>query len=227
MSQFDAKWQEEMFKQNQAAGLAMGLVSRQIPELPDADWELADRIAKQIKDEHMSPEGTLGLSKLLDERRLQYGIPDEAFEEQASFDRCYVHQIQPRWLEGGKGKKIGSLYLPESSQKRRRVESSRGVLVSAGLVAMDSLRSNGIELGHIVNIVRMNPWRKYIGMVGSHELDIMVLRDGDIVGSEDVRAQLKSGETRVEWDEAAGCHFYVDTSGKRWKPKMPVIDDSI
>lgn len=208
---------------------------RQVAELPDADWELADRIAKQIKEEHMSPEGALGLSKLLDERRLQYGIPDEAFEEQASFDRCYVHQIQPRWLEGGKGKKIGSLYLPESSQKRRRVESSRGVLVSAGLVAMDSLRSNGIELGHIVNIVRMNPWRKYIGMVGSHELDIMVLRDGDIVGSEDVRAQLKSGETRVEWiervnpvtGEIVGQHVYVDTSGRQWQPRMPVIDDSV
>src|SRR5690349_5617893 len=56
---------------------------------------LAERVSDAIAA-RMTPAGGLGLPPLLDERRLQYGIPDEAFEADALFDRVLVWQINPK-----------------------------------------------------------------------------------------------------------------------------------
>jgi hypothetical protein len=58
-------------------------------------WERAERRALTIQ-KHMSLPGALGLPEKLDQRRLQYGIPDEAFAIQATFKRIFVKQI-PDW----------------------------------------------------------------------------------------------------------------------------------
>lgn len=190
-------------------------------------WDLADRIAKDVQDNHMSPPGALGLPELLDKRRLRYGIPDEAFQEQAIFDRIFVWGIEERHQEG---KTFGGTRIikPESTQKRIKHESTRGVLISAGLKALDSLHSHGVALGHIVGVVRLHPWHKTIGMFAdSHELYKLVLKDGDLVGSEDLWDRYRSGKVRAQFDSSRGQHVFVDETGKEWDPSDPTLDDSM
>lgn len=190
-------------------------------------WDLADRIARDVKENHMSPAGALGLPELLDKRRLRYGIPDEAFQEQAIYDRIFVWGIEEKHQEG---KTFGgtSIIMPETSQKRLKHESTRGVLISAGLKALDSLRSHGVALGHIVGVVRLHPWHKSIGMfAGAHELYKLVLRDGDLVGSEDLGDLYRAGKVKTEWDITRSQHVFIDDTGMEWDPMDASIDDSM
>lgn len=191
--------------------------------LKDPEWDLADRLAAAIK-ERMSPAGALGLPALLDERRLRYGIPDEAFQEEALFDRIYVWQIEPRHEQGKKTFGDTSIIKPESQQKRALKESSRAVLLSAGLKALSELNSNGVRIGHIVNLIRMSPWHKLIGNYMGLDIHLLVLRSGDLVGSEDIVDLKKAGKVIVE--VVNGGHQLTDEDGQVWAPKDTFVDDS-
>ena len=167
------------------------------------------------------PGGIPGLSPLLDARRLEYAIPNGAFKIQAAFDVCLVHQLDRNqsdtFVEGGK-------ILKSQNDKRRETDSApRGVLVSAGLQALDCLRSNGIEVGHVVTLIRQAPWRMPIDNVGGHEKHLLILRTGDITGSEDLSQALARGECRFEWDADNARHIYVDPRGQRWEPTVPFL----
>lgn len=192
-------------------------------------WDLADRIAKSIQ-ERQAKWGALGLSKLLDERRMRYGIPNEAFEEHAVYDRILVWQLEPRHEEGKKTYGDSSIIRPETAKKASVQESCRGVLVSAGLLALDHLRTNGMELGHIVTFVRLSPWRKIVASYEGNEIPLLILRSGDIIASEDLQTNLRSRQARVLWDEGdaarAAGHVFIDESGKRWAPVEPFRDES-
>lgn len=194
----------------------------------------AKRIEEAIKA-RMSAPGALGLPPLLDQRRLRYGIPDEAFEAQAAFNIILMWQIEPlhvqRRVEREGESAIGRIgdtmiIAPESSQKSLKNESPRGVIVSAGLSALDNLRSNGIDLGHIVNFIRLSPWRYVMGNYGGTDQHIMILRDGDIIASEDVRQAIAGKKVDVTWDAESKQHLYVDDKGCTWVPQMPGIDDT-
>lgn len=193
--------------------------------LGDPLWDLADRTALAIQ-ERMSKRGELGLPKLLDERRFQYGIPDEAFLEHCLYDRIYVWQIQPRFDEETDNKKFAgtSILKPETSQKRDVKESCRGVIVSAGLKALDNLRSNGADIGHVINFIRLSPWCKPVAVYNGIELSVLILRDGDLISSEDLQEALRTGECRIMQTE--GTHTFVDKDGKPWIPTLPWIDNS-
>ena len=167
------------------------------------------------------PGGIPGLSPLLDARRLEYAIPNGAFHIQAAFDVCLVHQVDRNQSDTFV---LGGKILKSQNDKRREAESTpRGVLVSAGLQALDCLRSNGIELGHIVTLIRQAPWRMPIDNVGGHEKHLLILRTGDITGSEDLSGALARGECRVEWDAENARHIYVDPRGQRWDPTLPFL----
>jgi len=188
---------------------------------------LAQRVAKDVQENHMSPPGKLGLPPLLDERRLRYGIPDEAFEEQAIFDRIFVWGIEEKH-EAGETFAGTSIIKPETSEKRILHESTRGVLFSAGLKALDILRSNGIGLGHIVGVVRLHPWHKSVGVfAGGHEMHKLVLRVGDLVGSEDLGQLYNEGKVKTKYDVTQGKHTFVDDTDFEWDPMDPSVDDSM
>lgn len=185
---------------------------------------LAERLSDMIAATMAKP-GELGLPALLDERRLKYGIPNEAFEEEAIFDRVYVWQIQPKHVEGSSTFVPGGLIeKPETQEKRVLKESSRGVLVAAGLEALDKLNSHGVGVGHIVNINRMSPWHKLIANHQGHESHLMVLRAGDLTGSEDLVRLKKEGKVKVQLVD--GEHRLTDEDGHVWTPQSPWIDDS-
>jgi len=206
--------------------MSMTALAEQLPSDEELR-RLANRIAQDVQDNHMSPLGKLGLPKLLDERRMRYGIPDEAFEEQAIFDRIFVWGIEEKHEEGETFAGT-SIIKPETSEKRILHESTRGVLFSAGLKALDVLRSNGIDLGHIVGVVRLHPWHKVVGVYGGgHEKHKLVLRVGDLVGSEDLGELYRKGRVKTKYDLTRGQHVFVDDTDFEWDPMDPSVDESM
>ncbi len=156
----------------------------------------------------LSPLGTFNISKLLDERRIQYGIPDGAFQSYPCFDKCYIWQIS---IEGGRDTYTegGTILMPESVKTYKKNTAPRGILVSAGLQAMDSLYSTGIEIGHIIRFKKFSPFIMPVAEIDGHELTVMVVRDGDIEASEDLAAQFNSKSARIHNTSKDGYDFRV------------------
>ena len=119
------------------------------PPVAMVDHELLDATKRTaLIKERMSPPGALHLPPLLEKHRLKYGIPDGFFKSQAAFDRIYIFPLDPDDEDDKvKGTRI---FKPQATKLRDKQEGNRGVLISAGLTAMDRLMSHGIELGDIV-----------------------------------------------------------------------------
>ena len=168
---------------------------------------------------HMSPPGKLGLTALLDKRRLQYGLVDELFGIQAVFDRVYVAQIPGRGAKETYGNT--TILKTQITKAREEFECPRGILISAGLGAMDTLASNGIALGHVVTLLRQSPWRMEMAEIAGDVKKILVLRAGDLSGSEDLALSLRHGEAELVYQDDE--HVFVDPDGTPWKPSTPYI----
>lgn len=182
--------------------------------------ELAPIKEKEFRG-HMAPPGGIpGLHPALEKRRWIYGIPNGAFQVQAAFNVCLVWQISrfDTDMIGDTG-----LYMSKQTEKRMNDETPRGIIVSAGLAALDALRSNGIDIGHVVTMLRLAPWRMPCDMVGGVEQYVLILRAGDITGSEDLEEARRRGDCKFVYDEGTGQHQFVDKDGKRWDPKLPFI----
>lgn len=189
----------------------------------------AEARSKDIK-KHMSPAGALGLPPLLDERRLRYGIVDEAFKIQPAFRRVFLRQIE-EWE--------GETYAPESkiirteNAKKRDYESMpRGVLIGAGLEAREVLHSHGIDLGDIVWMVQLGLYRIPIVRINGKDEHILVLQVGDIVGGEDTAARIRSGDLQLVHDRRAleggfdrNDFLYARKDGYRTAIKSPWTPD--
>jgi hypothetical protein len=174
----------------------------------------------------MAKPGKLGLPALLEARRLEYIIPDGAFEHQAAYDRILVMQLPEKAHESGRyeGTKI---IMTQEARARNKEGAPRGVICSAGLAALDNLRSNGMDLGHIISFVRQSVWRVPVGIVESVPIYLVVLRDGDIIASEDLPNMLRKGKGKIETRKFGETeqHVYVDATGKQWNPTKPWMGD--
>lgn len=160
-----------------------------------------DQIAKikasdGVRRAKMKPRGGLGLPALLDQRRLEWGITDGAFDVQAAFDRILVFQIPEKGMEGGTYGDSG-IIIPESSESARKRAAPRGIIVSAGLKALDELRSNGMELGDIVMFNHVAPWRVETDIIQGKWEYLLVMHTGHIIGSEDTTKRLRNGDLKV------------------------------
>lgn len=168
---------------------------------------------------HMSPAGTLGLPKLLEEKRWRYGIPDEAFfNQQAVYNKVLVAQIPEEETDTYAGTNI---IKTETTKKRELVEAPRGVIVSAGLQALDELRSNGVDVGHTVGFTRLAPFRRPFASIGGERLSLIVLHAGDVIDSEDLAQALRARRCRVVAkpnEEGVAVHQFIDENGKAWSP---------
>jgi len=146
-------------------------------------------VAANIADDllkSLAPLGTYNIPEKLDKRRHEYGIPNGAFEHFPAFDKVYIWQItmteRQTYAAGG------SIVKPEQRIAYDRNTAPRGIIVAAGLQALDSLRSSGFDVGDIVRFKKYAPFMQPVGEVNGVELSIMVIRDGDIVSSEDLAA---------------------------------------
>lgn len=160
--------------------------------MEDTDTVLAR--AKKYEGEKlalMSPRGALNLPSKLEEARWKYGLVDSLFDYQAAFDAVFVYQVE---YDEGETFGGGLIHKPDVTRIKNTRDSHIGVLVSAGLTALDALVSHGIELGDRVIIVKMAPFAIRCGFTSLGEEYLLALRAGDILGSAEIAEQMRAGQ---------------------------------
>lgn len=189
-----------MYTQEQTEAFRNEQRTRELLAKAEAENELSRRelVAKAIADKllaSLKPLGHYNIPELLDKRRFEYAIPNGAFDQWPAFDKVYVHQITTK--ERKTYAKDGRILMPEARISHERNTAPRGIIVSAGLQALDSLRSSGFDLGHIIRFKKFSPFIQPVDEIDGHELTVMVIRDGDIVGSEDLAAAYHNKEVSI------------------------------
>ena len=165
----------------------------------------------QERERRLAPAGSMHLPELLDKRRLEYAIPNDVFELGAAFDKVLVFQVSEEQKET-----VGdtSIIMSDITKDRILKESPMGVICDAGLEARDVLLGNGMDVGHLIAIVKLAPFRKEAGTTHGHRHETMIIRVGDIIGSVDLARAKMRGDVRVVWDpeggeKGNGAHRYM------------------
>jgi hypothetical protein len=169
-------------------------------------YQVAKAVAEKL-EKSLKPAGYYNIPEILDKRRLEYGIPNGAFESYPTFDKVYLWQIALPEDTGETVSQGGRILKPEAVQIYQRNSAPRGIVVSAGLQAMDALYSTGIQIGHIVRFKKLSPFIMPVAEIDGKQFSVYVVRDGDIEASEDMaaalhakRLQLKNiSETGYDW----------------------------
>lgn len=180
--------------------------------------EESERALQREIEANFSPPGALGLPKLLEEKRIKYAIPDSAWGSQAVFNKILVWQIPVDHSDTYGG---GLIAKTEVQKKRELSEAPRGVIVSAGLQALDELRSHGVDVGHTVYFTHLAPFRKRLPSIAGREPSLVILHSGDVFDSEELAQNLKARRCRIinkETPEGILQHFFCDENGKVWNP---------
>jgi co-chaperonin GroES (HSP10) len=110
-------------------------------------------------------------------------------------NNCVVWRLPP--LELSKG----GIVMPQNSQSPH----IKGILVAVGPRARDVLYSNGIEEGDVVIFARFAGWEAQ-DRTNDKALDTeyLIIKDRDIIGSDDLRVALASGKAKYALDEKTG-----------------------
>lgn len=212
----------------------MHLKAAERPEADIVNDEARINAAVKALQESMAPPDSLGLPPLLEKRRQEHLIPNGAFAIQPVYDRIYVYQIGEKDIQANETFGKTSIVMPQTVRESRRAETPRGIVVGAGLQAMDNLRSNGMDVGHVIRFIRNAPWRMPVDWVGTDQIYVFVMRSGDITGSEDLTTALRTGDTRIifqettdEYGQKMFKHLYVDKEGRSWNPAQPWLADDM
>ncbi len=183
-------------------------------------------------EKHISPPGALKIaelrSELLEKERLEKRLPDELFQQQPFNDRILVYRFAENQSETFVPGVL--IEMTDQSKQKRHNQVPRGIIIGAGLGALDTLRSNGIDLGHTITILRNVPWRIVCVDIGGVEFSLLVLRDGDVIGSETLQQALVSGECKIAQkilEDGGTQHVYVDKDGKNWIPRPAWVSDDM
>lgn len=207
---------------------------------PDAlrDFLEASRDEGKIKacwpaHEKEYPAGSLNLPPLLDARRLEYRIAAGAFMYTPMWD--YVKVMQLEFDPSHETMIAGSTIVrPAAHSAAHKRMSYVGILVGAGLGALDRLRSEGVDLGHIVRFVRHTVAQTKVDELRTPEgrpveFFTVDLHVGDIRESMDLAEALREGRCKrdvVEHEDGRREHVFVDEAGKVWRPDFPEVGDN-
>lgn len=184
---------------------------------------VADATLKEAKSEsevirkHMSPPGELGLNPLLERRRIEFDIVDAYFRHDAAFDRVFVYQFESEQFANGKYGDT-SIWMPDTVRSKELHYSPNGVLVSAGLSALEQLRPHGILPGHIIYMADPSPLAINVDIAGALPQKMLIMNSRDISGSEDIRTALTSGRVRKVWDPKTRHYELKTPDGEDWDP---------
>jgi co-chaperonin GroES (HSP10) len=126
---------------------------------------------------------------LLDYRCRDWNIPKVTF--QPVDNNVIVWRLPPLALSAG------GIVIPEDQQSPH----VKGVILAMGPRARDTLVSNGIEEGHIVVFGRFAGWEAHDNRpeMARHNM-ILMIKDKDIIGSDDLKADLEAGKLRIVQD---------------------------
>lgn len=115
----------------------------------------------------------------------EYGIDIPTFQPYGN--NCIVWRLPPLT------ESAGGIIIPEDQQSPH----VKGILLSAGPQAMDTLESNGITLGHVVIFQRFAGWETNDSTPEYQRHNrILMIKDREIVGSDDLRVALESGRAK-------------------------------
>lgn len=190
-------------------------------ELAEEQQEQWDRQLLQLRrgeerlQSLMSKPDALGLPELLEMRRLEWRITDGAFAIAPLWDQVYIHQIET-YLDGRKG----IIAMTDRKKDAEHRTNPRGVIVAAGAIALDALRSNGCDLGHIVRFNHVNPQRLVVDFSDGKEFEVQIMPVSYVTGSEDLAKMLRHGDVRLVHGED-GKHRYVAKDGATFNPTLP------
>lgn len=135
---------------------------------------------------------------LLKKRVKKYGITAACFDQLALFDRALLWQIP--LLDDTKDKAMagGRIIAPEAYKAREATAAPRGVVVTAGLGALDYLWAHGAEIGSIVKFVRLSPWHMPVAFTPEGKsVYLQVVRVGDAVACEDLVQMRREGRAEL------------------------------
>lgn len=176
------------------------------------------------KSARVSPAGALGLSPLLDQRRIEYQIIDSMFDAACAFDRIYVYQIPPQHVIDREKETANSplaVTLSAGYRNTAQDRAHRGIVVAAGLSALDHLTAHGMGLGHIVNFAFFSILRHYPDKEESESL--VPLHAGQVISSEDTQRLLREKKIHiVRRSTPDGVrHVYRLEDGSEYLPEIP------
>lgn len=147
------------------------------------------------------------LPELLAKRVNELGIP--AWPGQACFERVIVYRIPDEGSASEKFAADGVIIKPETRRETDKDRSPRGVVVSAGLAAMDVLISNGMQLGELVWFAPHVPFRFEVGKRSDGTpWEFYFMNVGDIVLSEDILQRVVDGDLKLTKTDKQ--HVYND-----------------
>jgi hypothetical protein len=216
---------------------ALGVKASEVDEAKKRLLSYVGETEKEMPTK-VSPPGTLGLPPLLDKRRIDWEIPDGVFKTApgALFDRILLFQIPLLAKSKSEALTFGGGLIAKSDQSKEKEqrEAPRAVVVGAGLQALDSLRSHGVDLGHIVYFSKNTVYAIQVDYIAGKFERVSLAREGDLILSEDLAAAYAAGEVRIEAVETKDehgtihrTHYYVDAEGTRYNPVMPAADDDL
>ena len=195
----------------------------------DTELEQAKKRTEMIK-KRMSPPGALRLAPLLEAQRLRWGIPDGFFKTQAAFDRIFVFPLD-QFDDDEKFAPGSPILRPKLTKMKDLQEGNRGVLISAGLTAMDRLMSHGYELGDIVITNKNVPFARRCESIGEEALHYLVMREADLAGNESRMERIRAGEQRIidAGDGFEYNHQVAENDNGEWtfkKKKSVYVNDT-
>lgn len=172
------------------------LAVQPVEEMVRQDEQVAQAV-KILQDRQAKGEEAkaMRLPPLLEKRRREHLIPNGAFASQPTYDWIHVYQIGEKDSTGPQTYGDTSIIMPDRVRELARDESPRGIIVGAGLLALDQLRSNGVDLGHICRFVKLAPYRIVIDNILGKDFLVLVMRAGSITSSEDLEAARRAGKT--------------------------------
>jgi hypothetical protein len=113
----------------------------------------------------------------------------------------------------------GRIIMPETTQANNEFRSPRGIIVSAGLQAMDIMRGNGMQLGEMIWMSSHTPWRFEVDTAGDGKpVEFYFMQAGDITLSEDLLKARQDGSIRVELRDGKHQLVIADDKIPRFDP---------
>ena len=192
------------------------------------------------RERHVAPEGTFNLPPLIEARRLKWKIPDGVFRVAGGtgFDRILLWQIPllSECLEdedfiGGAG---GVLVKSAQTREKETREAPRGVIVGAGLRALDELRANGYDLGQIVYFAKNTVYSIQVDYIAGKWERVSLARSGDLITSEDLALNVRTNAVEIRAVERMGEdgvmrteHLLVDGKGVAHERLLPPAEDDL
>jgi co-chaperonin GroES (HSP10) len=137
------------------------------------------------------------------------------------FNRVFVYPVeeddQPDTTAGG-------IVLAHTT--KQRLGAQRGILCAAGMQAMDTLYSYGVNLGDYVITMRLSPWSRFYVDREGRPHSVLILFASDITASEDLLSAHEKGDVWFEMNETGETHLET-REGPRTRKETDDPEDGV